>query len=143
MKKEIQKTKKTYSEDYVGAILEEIRGDFKAFGEQQQFLVEGQKRLEQDLGDLAKRVDKIDLRLGGMDSRFDSMDSKLARFEEKTDKNFKVVFEYMSGIDDEIISMKSEIKELKAIFKGKPELQRVLEMEKRLVKVEKLVFSKA
>ena len=119
----------------MGAILEEIRGEFKVFGEQQQFMIESQKRMEQDLKGLTGRVDKIDLRLDGMDSR-------LVSFEEKTEKNFKVVFEYMSGIDDEIIDLKSEIKELKILFKDKAELQRVLDVEKRMAKIEKLVFSK-
>jgi hypothetical protein len=47
-------TQKTYSKDCVGAILEEIRSDFKVFGEDLSDVRQGVKNLEVEVSDLRK-----------------------------------------------------------------------------------------
>ncbi len=72
------------------------------------FLKLGQSVTNNKLKDLAIKVDSMD---------------------EKYDKNFKGIMEYLSRIDD-------EIQELKKIFAGRPEPKRLLAFEERLAHVE-------
>lgn len=50
--------------------------------------------------------------------------------------NFKTVFDYLSRIDDEIQSMKAELKELRAIYVDKKYDTKFSEFEIRLKKIE-------
>ena len=63
-------------------------------------------------------------------------------FVDRTDKNLKVALEYLFRIDEEIQDMKAELKDLRKIFKGKADLDKLMVFEKRLIKLEKLVFAK-
>ncbi len=62
-------------------------------------------------------------------------------FRDETKNNFKVVFEYLSRIDDELQDIKKEIKEIKIILDKKVEIKIVLDLEKRVEKLEKELFS--
>jgi len=62
-------------------------------------------------------------------------------FRDETKNNFKVVFEYLSRIDDELQDIKKEIKEIKIILDKKAEIKIVLDLEKRVEKLEKELFS--
>lgn len=68
--------------------------------------------------------------------------SEMISFKDSTDKNLKVALEYLFRIDEEIQDMKTELKDLKKIFKGKADLDKLMVFEKRLIKLEKLVFAK-
>jgi hypothetical protein len=63
-------------------------------------------------------------------------------FMERTDKNLKIALEYLFRIDEEIQDMKTEIKDLKKLLKGRANLDKLMVFEKRLLKLEKLVFAK-
>lgn len=67
---------------------------------------------------------------------------EFVEFRKDADANFKVTLEYLQRIDDEIQSLKSELADLKPQLKDKTALDKVLDMEKRLLKIEKLVFAK-
>ncbi|HCP09056.1 MAG TPA: hypothetical protein DIT25_04660 [Candidatus Moranbacteria bacterium] len=63
-------------------------------------------------------------------------------FRDKTDKNLKIALEYLFRIDEEIQDLKTELKDLRKIFKGKADLEKLNDFEKRLLKLERLVFAK-
>ncbi|HCP09055.1 MAG TPA: hypothetical protein DIT25_04650 [Candidatus Moranbacteria bacterium] len=64
------------------------------------------------------------------------------RFVDRTDKNLKIALEYLFRIDEEIQDLKTELKDLRKIFKGKADLEKINGFEKRLLKLERLVFAK-
>ncbi|MBI2100239.1 MAG: hypothetical protein HYT48_02795 [Candidatus Vogelbacteria bacterium] len=65
--------------DQYTVVLEDLRGDFKVFGETLSFVRDDVKTLKDDL----------------------------SGFKEETRSNFKTVFNYLSKIDDELISIKT------------------------------------
>lgn len=67
---------------------------------------------------------------------------EISGFMERTDKNLKVALEYLFRIDEEIQDMKAEVKDLKKLLKEKADLDRLEIVEKRLLKLEKLVLAK-
>jgi len=67
---------------------------------------------------------------------------EMFEFRDRTDKNLKVALEYLFRIDEEIQDIKSEITDLKKRLKEKADQDRILDVEKRMVKLEKLVFAK-
>ena len=67
---------------------------------------------------------------------------EISGFMDRTDKNLKVALEYLFRIDEEIQDMKAELKDLRKIFKEKADLDKLMVFEKRLIKLEKLVFAK-
>lgn len=58
-------------------------------------------------------------------------------FRDETKKNFELVFQYLSRIDDEVQDIKKELREIKLQLDKKADLSKVLALEARLVKVEK------
>jgi len=67
---------------------------------------------------------------------------EMTEFKDRTDENFAVVKSYLIRIDEEIQNMKIEAKELKTRLKNKADLVKLADLEKRMVKLEKLVFAK-
>ena len=67
---------------------------------------------------------------------------EMTEFRDRTDENFAVVKSYLIRIDEEIQNMKIEAKELKTRLKNKADLVKLADLEKRMVKLEKLVFAK-
>ncbi len=70
---------------------------------------------------------------GKMDQRFDKMDQRFDKFEAETNANFKSVFEYLSRIEDEIVDIKKELKNLQ---ETKAENSMVLELIQRVTVME-------
>lgn len=63
-------------------------------------------------------------------------------FRDKTDKNLKVALEYLFRIDEEIQGVKAEIEDLKTRPQKKDDSEKILKLEERIIKLEKLVFAK-
>lgn len=142
MKKKIQKKAKTYSSDHVVLMLEDIRDQFKAFGD-------GQKNLENKFDGLADRFDKFDIRLSSIEDRVRNsamtlmiVDGGLKELKRDVKDSYKANSDYLSRIEKEIQSMKPEIKSLKVQIKDKTDVEKVQVFEKKLLKLEKLVFAK-
>ena len=76
---------------------------------------------------------KMDQRFDKMDQRFDKMDQRFDKFEAETNANFKSVFEYLSRIEDEIVDIKKELKNLQ---ETKAENSMVLELIQRVTVME-------
>lgn len=124
------KTKKTYSEDYVGAILEEIRSDFKVFGEGLDDVRQGVWRLETRMNGLEEKVDKMDIRLFGVEDR-------LSGLEEKVD----FLIEDMDEVKANIVEIKDEMVEMNGKLDNKAEKKVSDNHEKRIFKLEKAVLA--
>ena len=132
-----EKKVKTYSEDHVAMMLEEIHGQFKA-------LDDGLKNLNSKIDDLSDRMDKMDIRLSKVEdkvlwlsSKFLVMDGKIDGIKRDIKDSYKFTSDYFSRIEKEIVPMKAEIKELKSSVQGKVDLQRLLILEKKIVVIEK------
>ena len=151
-----QATKKTYSEDYVGAMLEEIRSDFKVFGE-------GLNGVQKSLNDFKAETEANfetlfrfrDETKANFETLFEFRDETKANFEtlfefrDETAANFKKVFEfkaetkdnfsttmdYLSRIDDEITDIRAELEKGKKA--GKMEESWFKKIEQRVLIVER------
>ena len=67
---------------------------------------------------------------------------EMTEFRDRTDENLAFIKAYLIRIDEEIQNMKIEAKELKTRLKNKADLVKLADLEKRMVKLEKLVFAK-
>lgn len=131
MKKQV--TRKTYSEDYVGTILEEIRSDFKVFGE--------------GLNDVRRVVDeiKVDLNEVREDLSVFKIETRanfktLFEFKAETKDNFSTTLEYLSRIDDEVTDIRAELEKGKKA--GEMEESWFRKIEQRLSIVENQLKSR-
>lgn len=97
--------------------------------------------LEQFSG-LNKGIDDNHREFLGFRDEANASFKEISGFIDRTDKNLKVALEYLFRIDEEIQDMKTELRDLKKIFKEKADLDKLLVFEKRLIKLEKLVFAK-
>ncbi len=97
---------------HVLVVLEDMRENIK-------LLAEGQVSLRQEMCQ------------GFSDAR-----KELDEFNVETRDNFKIVFEYLSRIDDELADIKSELKDLKKDLKTKADVTRFEKLEKRVFAIE-------
>ncbi len=144
-----QATKKTYSEDYVGAMLEEIRSDFKVFGEGLDDVRRGLNDLREDVHEIKEDLSivKIDLNEFKAETRenfktlFEFRDETAANFKKvfefkaETKDNFSTTMDYLSRIDDEITDIRAELEKGKKA--GKMEESWFKKIEQRVLIVER------
>ncbi len=137
-----QATKKTYSEDYVGAMLEEIRSDFKVFGE-------GLNGVQKSLNDFKAETEANfetlfrfrDETKANFETLFEFRDETKANFEKlfefkaETKDNFSTTLDYLSRIDDEITDIRAELEKGKKA--GKMEESWFKKIEQRVSIIEK------
>lgn len=119
-KQKVNKKPKT-TESQFGVILEDINSKLN-------LLVEGHQSLN----------DKVE----SLDDKMDNLENKFDKFEDETRNNFKTVLGYLIKIDEEIVSIKSEISELKKSLSNKVDLERVVNLELRVQKLELLLAQK-
>ncbi len=120
-KKKIPGTPK--KERYFGIILEDINGKIKQ-------IFEGQDAIKKELKSEISGV-KSELK-----SEISGVKSELNEFKKETRSNFQTVFKYLSRIDDELQTIKKEISELKSRLIQKADLERLLNLEKRVKDIE-------
>jgi chromosome segregation ATPase len=126
----MKKTSKMYSEDQVVTILEDIKDQFGAFGEGLTIVSEGQERLEKRFDGLEKKVDRLEIRFDGLETRFDGLETRFDGLEKK-----------VGEIDARLISVQDDVMEIKHKLSEKVDLADFQKLEKRMVKLEKLVLS--
>lgn len=112
-KQKVNKKPKT-TESQFGVILEDINSKFN-------LIVEGHQSL---------------------DNRMSNLENKFDDFKDETKNNFKTVLGYLIKIDEEIVSIKSEISELKKSLSNKADLERIANLEVRVQKLELLLAQK-
>lgn len=135
MKKKIQKKQKndesTFSSSEVMSLLEHMNEGIAVIAESQ---VGFSKRfdgiddrldgIDGRLDGIDDRLDGIDGRLDGIDGRLDGIDGRLDSLESKTDR-----------IQEDVTDIKSQLSE-------KVDRSEFVKLEKRMVKLEQVVFSK-
>jgi len=94
------------------------------------------------LEDINSKLALVLEQFSGIRSEIRSNHKEFLEFRDRTDKNLKVALEYLFRIDEEIQDMKTEIADLKSRPQKKEDGEKILQMEKRLIKLEKLVFAK-
>jgi len=126
MKKTLKQEK--HIDNGTSVILEEIRSQFKSFGEAHSFLVDKVDNFEKDVKNqfmafgegqdiLSNKVDKIDKRLENVEAKVDAIDERLIR------------------VEDNVVEIKHKLSE-------KVDLEDFQKLEMRLIKLEKIVFQK-
>lgn len=129
MKKKIEKTKR----DQQTVVLEDINSKMSLVLEQFSSLNRKMDNNHKDF--LEFKGEMIDFRK--------KMISEMHDFKQETGKNFDIVKDYLFNIDDEIQSLKSELKEMKKNLGKVDQTEKMEAFEKRLVRLEKLVLAKA
>lgn len=119
-KQKVNKKPKT-TESQFGVILEDINSKLN-------LIVEGHQSLDD--------------RMGNLENKFDNFKDEMYEFRDETRNNFKTVLGYLMKIDEEIVSIKSEISELKKSLSNKVDLERVVNLELRVQKLELLLSQK-
>ena len=142
MKKKIGKKEKVNKKsdqrkrDQYTVVLEDINSKMDLLAEGQQSLVKGQQSLVEGHQSLVEGYQSLVEGQQKLNNKIDSLEKRFDKFEKETKDNFKAVFGYLSRIEDEIVEMKVEIKDLK---EKKVEKVRLAELEKRVVKLERKV----
>ena len=134
VKKIKTKKKAEITPNQFGVILEDVNSKFD-------LLMEGFSGLSGQVEDLDKKFNNLDTKFDKLDTKVDKLDAKVDSNHIETNNNFKAVFEYLSKIDDEIQSMKLEIEGLKNELSRKADLDKLLQLEKRIIILEKRVCS--
>lgn len=126
-----KKVKKTYSEDQVAVILEDINSKLNV-------LVEGHQNLDEkiDRGFAQAKEDLDEFKLETRDNF-----KTVFNFIDETKSNFSAAFDYLSGIDEKLKDIKLEIKDLKEILKNnKAGLERLNSLERKVNIMEKVLI---
>lgn len=129
------KTKKALSRNHQTVVMEDISSNVKLILEQFSGV---NRKIDNNHQEFLEFKDEM-LEFKG---EFIEFRKEMGNFRNETDANLKVALEYLQRIDDEIQSLKSELADLKPRIKDKAALDKVLDLEKRLLKIEKLVFAK-
>jgi len=130
-----KRTSKSLKNDQQVVVLEDVNSKFDLILEQYSTLRGDIRKNSDELAEFRKETDS------NFKILFDFRNDML-EFKDGNEKNMAVALEYLSRIDDEIQDMKLEIKELKAEFGGSAESGKILDFEKRLKRVEKLLATK-
>lgn len=130
-----KKIKEAISKDHVAIILEDMQSQFKAFGDGQQLI----------RGDIKRLDEKVEI----LDKKVERHYKKFVEFEEDTKNNFKAVANVLTEMNDrldnhenKIDRMQGDITEIKHKLSEKVDLKDFQNLEKRFLKLEKLVFAK-
>jgi predicted RNA-binding protein with PIN domain len=118
-----EENKKTYSEDHVVTILEELKGQFKVFGE-------GQKAL-------TEKVDGIDTRVNILADGQQLLIDRVSVLEKDMKEQFMAFGEGQQVITDTLDRMEGEIKIINEKLDNKAEKFMADDHEKRIFKLEK------
>lgn len=131
MKKKLKKTParsaKTASQNQFGVILEDINGKFD-------LLIERQDASEQRL---ERKIDEFKEEFVELRGEFVELRGEFTGFKNDTESNFNLVFQYLSRIEDELMSVKAEIADIKKTLEKKEDKDRVALLEERVAKLER------
>ena len=102
-----KKQNKKITESQFGVILEDIQDKFET-------VIEGHTAID-------KKIDNIGGELHEFKKETNEKFGVVFEFMDETRANFKGIFEYLSRIDEELQSIRDEIKELRLFFEKKAE----------------------
>lgn len=130
-----KKEERYLTENQLGVILEDVNHKFD-------LILEGQETVKNEIREeFNERFDKFEKRLDKFENKFDKFKNRLDRlekgfneFKKETNSNFKMIFKYLSRIEDEIVEIKLEIKDLK---ENKADKIKINDLEKRVIILER------
>lgn len=128
----------TYSGDEVGLILERVEEKFDFLAEGFSLLSDGQDRLEKEQKKLSQKFDNLEMRFDGLGTRFGGLEETVSRM----DKRLIRVEGKVEEIDNRLVRVEDDVIEIKHKLSEKVDREEFNKLEKRLVKLEKLVLSK-
>ncbi|TSD00964.1 MAG: hypothetical protein Athens071425_526 [Parcubacteria group bacterium Athens0714_25] len=105
------------------AVLEEMRDEIKIIAEGHSILARG--------------IDELKDKMGSMEKRMDGFDGELKEIRNEMAQGFRMVFDYVERIEDEIKDVKKEIEILRKELKSKADVQRLEILEKRVQRIER------
>ena len=132
MKKNTDKNKeKTYRAGEVLTMLESINDSISVIA-------------EQHLG-ISNRLDGMDKKFNKVDERFDKIDEKFNKVDERFDKideRFEGIDERLDNMQADMNTVKSDVFDIKYDLRQKVSYDDFAKMEKRVLKLEKIVSAK-
>ena len=120
--KNLTKPPKYWDEEgyrYVGALMEDVQDNFRAFGENLAFVREKGNATFEEVGRIRIQLSEMNIRQDSMEKKQDSMAEDI--------KEIKL----------EIKSIKSEISELKQILHQKADIERLTTLEQKVFNIER------
>lgn len=128
--------------DQMMVLLEDMREGIKLVAEGHSIL---ERKIDENYSSLSKRMDENYSSLNKkMDDGFEEAKEELHDFrtemdgfKNETGNNFKIIFEYLSRIDDELAEIKAEMEEFRKELKNKVDIERFEKLEKRIFAIEK------
>ena len=94
-----------------------------------QLIAEGQQGLIARFDGLETRFDGLETRFDGLETRFDGLETRFDKFTKETNQKFDLLFTFLSRIEDELMTIRKELTELK---ETKAENKTIIDLEKRL-----------
>ena len=132
-----KKVEKIFSGTEVGVLIEHFESRLDG-------VIEGQKIFEERM---ENRFDNLENRFDNLENRFDNFEKRFNNFEAETKENFKMVFKYLSRIDDEISDIKIRLDKIEKNTANKKELNflkaRIEKLEKEFSRYKAMTQLKA
>ena len=133
MKKKAAKNKpeKSFEFGQVMTMLEQMNDGIGVIAEAQAETNTKLKETNSRLGSLEGKVDNLEVRFDGLEVRFDGLEGRFDGLEVKVDK-----------LQEDMDIVKSDVSKIKIDLKRKVDYDEFEKLEKRMLKVERLVFTK-
>lgn len=111
--------------DYVAAVLEDVNHNFKAFGEALDFVREKGNATFEEVGRINEKLTSVEANQILMQGEMKSIGGEI-----------KEIKQDIRIIKSEIISIKNEIKDLKLSLSKKADVEKLGQLELRIIKIE-------
>jgi chromosome segregation ATPase len=85
----------------VAVILEDLRSQFRVFGEGLQMLNEKVDRVDNKVDIIDKRVDTLDYKVNALDKKVDALDKRLERHEIKNEEENRLLMQMIRELSEE------------------------------------------
>ena len=147
---------------HLGALIEDMHDQFRAFGDNLSFVREKGEAVFEEVGKIKEDITEIQFKQNITNTRLTSLEiltkdtknelsefkDEMYKFKDETNANFTNIKDEMYKFQDEtnanftdikkeIISIKNEVAELKQILYQKADLERIKDLEKRIFNIEK------
>jgi phage shock protein A len=85
----------------VAVILEDLRSQFRVFGEGLQILNEKVDRVDKKVDTLETKVDSLETKVDSLDKKVDALDNRLERHELKDQEEHRLLMQMIRELSDE------------------------------------------
>lgn len=129
---------KIYTAGEVGSMLESIDGTMKMMSENYAGLVKTQDEMKKTLVNMDNRLGRVEDRLSGVEGRLSGVEGRLSGVEGRLDG----VEQRLEKVETKIDRLQDDMVEVKFELKKKVSTDDFEKLEKRVVKLEKLSYSR-